>query len=96
MTVDTMGDLNIYPDAVQPLVKVGFAGNLGDDFRGKQDYDAIFVNEKITDLQINLDRSGTTDTTTPSANQDEMRILVEAEVEKALTIGNGTYRVMYV
>ena len=96
MTVDTMGDLNIYPDAVQPLVKVGFAGNLGDDFRGKQDYDAIFVNEKITDLQINLDRSGTTDTTTPSANQDEMRILVEAEVEKALMIGNGSYRVMYV
>lgn len=96
--VDTYGDVNMTLKDQQPYAKeatlLGVVG-ISDNFIGTYDVDGIYVGKMIEELQITFSRTGTNDGSNPSRYNNQMRLIVEAEIKKQMSFSAGQYKVGY-
>ena len=94
---DTWGNINITPEMCSSLASSTQNGVMvADDNIGCKDMDGVHVNQVIEELELQIGRTFLTDTTIPSKYNDEMKIVVEGEIQKQINFGNGGYIVGYV
>ena len=95
--VDTHGEVNLHASA-HTCLHNDFDGLTvsGDATKvGKLDFFGTTIGEKVTELQVEYQRTGKTDGSTPSRYNDAMELFVEGYVSKQLQVGGGSYRVSY-
>tara|TARA_R110002110_G_scaffold230890_3_gene446757 strand:- start:1984 stop:3270 length:1287 start_codon:yes stop_codon:yes gene_type:complete len=96
LTTDAWGDINLIPG--QQFTQTPDFNNYvgGDDLlrktQGAVDYFGCIVEEKIDSLQIFYDRSGVDGN---ASLVQQLRLNIMGQVEKAVIVNNGEYRVIY-
>jgi hypothetical protein len=97
MLVDTHGDLNLttnsHIDLHNSFENLGLEGDANKS--GKLDFFGTMIGEKVIELQVEYERTGKTDGSTPSKYNDALELFVEGYVSKQLQVGGGSYRVSY-
>jgi hypothetical protein len=97
--VDTHGDLNLYENAHQNLVVIGYQASTLDatgNKAGTQDYfGTALANTLVRNLKLDYSRLAKTDGTADSKYQAQLELFISAEVQKNLIVGNGGYRITY-
>ena len=67
------------------------------DYAGQLDYDGVLIGDYVSDLQIQIGRTGTHDANIRKPNTAEIQVHCYAEIMKTLRLNkNGTYNISYV
>ena len=99
LVVDNYGECFGYPGSAQVDIDsgliVGLTAANGREKIGNFSYNAIYVGEKVQDLQITHSRTNLSDNAARQASNVALNIVYYGEVRKALIIGNKGYRISY-
>ena len=98
--IDVYGDCFAYPGSAQTDIDSGlFVGTDATDGRdriGNLSFNAIYIGQKVLDLQVTHSRTNLIDTTTKRPDSAALNVYYFGEVRKALVIDNMGYRITYV
>jgi len=98
--VDLYGDCFAYAGSAQTDIDTGIVAGVdatdGRDRIGNLSYNAIYIGQKVLDLQVTHSRTNLIDTTLKRPDSDPLNVYYFGEVRKMLMIDNSGYRIQYV